>query len=52
MMEHRRLLVQCGAGTRLELLEVQQEGRKRMSAEAFRNGLRSGDNDILGVKAS
>jgi methionyl-tRNA formyltransferase len=50
--ERRRLLVQCGEGTRLELLEAQQEGRKRMSGEAFLNGLHSGDNDILGVKPS
>ncbi len=50
--ERKRLLAQCGAGARLELLEVQQEGRKRMSGEAFLNGLHIGDNDILGVKAS
>jgi methionyl-tRNA formyltransferase len=49
-VERKRLLVQCGAGTRLELIEVQQEGRKRMSAEAFLNGLHTGDNDILGVR--
>jgi methionyl-tRNA formyltransferase len=52
MVDRKRLLAQCGAGTRLELLEVQQEGRKRMSGEAFLNGLHLGDNDILGVKAS
>ena len=46
--ERRRLLAQCGANTRLELMEVQQEGRKRMSAEAFLNGLHPGENDILG----
>jgi methionyl-tRNA formyltransferase len=46
--ERRRLLVQCGANTRLELMEVQQEGRKRMSAEAFLNGVQPGENDILG----
>ncbi len=50
LVERKRLLVQCGGGTRLELIEVQQEGRKRMGAEAFLNGLHSGDNDILGVK--
>ena len=32
----------------LELLEVQLEGRKRMSAEAFANGQRITNNDILG----
>jgi len=46
--ERRRLMAQCGANTRLELTEVQQEGRKRMSAEAFLNGMHPGDNDILG----
>ncbi|MGA3028280.1 MAG: methionyl-tRNA formyltransferase [Bryobacteraceae bacterium] len=51
-VERRRLLAQCGVGTRLELLEVQQEGRKRMGAEAFLNGVHVGDNEILGVKAS
>ena len=50
--DRRRLLAQCGAGTRLEFIEVQQEGRRRMSGEAFLNGLRPGDNDILGVKES
>ena len=48
--DRKRLLVQCGAHTRLELIEVQQEGRKRMNGDAFLNGLHSGDNDILGVK--
>jgi methionyl-tRNA formyltransferase len=51
-VERRRLLAQCGVGTRLELLEVQQEGRKRMGAGAFLNGVHVGDNEILGVKAS
>jgi methionyl-tRNA formyltransferase len=31
----RRLLVTCGDGAALELVEVQLEGRKRLSAEAF-----------------
>jgi len=56
IVDRRRLLVQCGAATRLELLEVQPEGRKRMSAEAFLNGAkldrnRHGaldENDMLG----
>ena len=50
--DRKRLLAQCGNNTRLELLEVQQEGRKRMSGEAFLHGLHSGDNDILGAKPS
>jgi methionyl-tRNA formyltransferase len=40
--------VACGDGGVLELLEVQMEGRKRMSAEAFANGQRLSENDILG----
>jgi methionyl-tRNA formyltransferase len=42
-----RVLV-CGDGRMLELLEVQLEGRKRMSAEAFANGQRLSKNDVLG----
>lgn len=43
------LKVACGQGMMLELLEVQQEGRKRVSATDFRNGLRIVDNEILGA---
>jgi methionyl-tRNA formyltransferase len=45
----RRLLVSCGEGTALQLLEVQVEGRKRMPAEAFVNGHRLDENEILGA---
>jgi len=38
----------CGAGTALELLEVQMEGRNRVSAEAFANGQRLTDRDFMG----
>ena len=41
------LRVACGEGA-LELIEVQMEGRKRISAEAFANGQRIADGDILG----
>ena len=41
--------VSCGQGTVLELLEVQQEGRKRVSGTDFRNGLRIVENEILGA---
>jgi len=41
-------VVTCADGGMLELLEVQLEGRKRMSAEAFANGQRITNNDILG----
>jgi methionyl-tRNA formyltransferase len=41
--------VACGdGGGVLELLEVQLEGRKRMSGEAFANGQRPSENEILG----
>ena len=45
----RRLLVTCGEGSALELIEVQIEGRKRMPAEAFLNGHRLDENEVLGV---
>jgi methionyl-tRNA formyltransferase len=40
--------VSCGGHTTLELLEVQLEGRKRIDAKAFLNGLRLTDNETLG----
>jgi methionyl-tRNA formyltransferase len=43
-----RLLVACGENTALELEELQLEGRKRISAEAFRNGQRLTRDEILG----
>ncbi len=43
------VLVACGQGTVLELVEVQQEGRKRVSGMDFRNGLRIVENEILGA---
>lgn len=45
---HRRLFVSCGGGTALELIEVQQEGRKRVTAEAFVNGARITGEDRFG----
>lgn len=44
----RQLLVACGGGTTLELLEVQMEGRKKISAEAFLNGFHPLDNEVIG----
>jgi len=38
----------CGAGTALELLEVQLEGRKRVGAEDFLNGQRPRLDETLG----
>ena len=40
--------VASGDGTVLDILEVQLEGRKRMSAEAFANGQHLNANEILG----
>ena len=48
LISGRKLIVACGAGTALELLEVQLEGRKKMSGEAFANGQRLTENDVVG----
>ena len=50
--QKKRLLVGCGERTALELIEVQVEGRKRMSAEAFLNGQHLRDDEILGGKVA
>ena len=44
----RKLIAGCGGGTALELLEVQPEGRKRVSGESFANGARLLENEVLG----
>jgi methionyl-tRNA formyltransferase len=44
----RSLLVACGGGTALELEDLQLEGRKRITAEAFRNGQRLSQQEMLG----
>ena len=41
------LIVRCGSGA-LELLEVQLEGRKRISAADFANGQRLAENEDIG----
>ena len=46
----KRLLIDCGAKTTLEAIEVQIEGRKRMPAEAFLNGHRLDKNDTMGLQ--
>ncbi len=43
-----RLFVTCGGETSLELIELQLEGRKKMSAAAFLNGQHVSDNEVLG----
>jgi len=44
--------VSCGGGTTLELLEVQQEGRKRIDAKSFLNGAHLTDTETLGALKS
>jgi methionyl-tRNA formyltransferase len=44
----KRLRVACGGASGVELIEVQLEGRNRMSAEAFLNGQRVNENEVLG----
>jgi methionyl-tRNA formyltransferase len=46
----KRLVIDCGADTVLEAIEVQIEGRKRMAAEAFLNGHHLNENETLGVQ--
>jgi methionyl-tRNA formyltransferase len=46
----KRLMVACGESTVLEMIEVQTEGRKRMQVDAFLNGHRLADNEILGAE--
>jgi len=48
----KRLLIACGERTELELLEVQIEGRKRMSGTAFMNGHHLKDDEKLGVRGA
>ncbi len=43
------LIVGCGQHTSIELLEVQIEGKKRMTAENFSRGYRLSDRTILGT---
>ena len=45
---HKHLFVACGEDTALEILELQIQGRKRVSAEAFLAGHRLTDNELLG----
>ncbi|HLJ14855.1 MAG TPA: methionyl-tRNA formyltransferase [Bryobacteraceae bacterium] len=46
-----QVYVACGEGTALELLEIQLEGRKRITADAFRNGYPIAENERLGEQA-
>lgn len=47
--EQRRLLAACGGGEVLELLEVQVEGRKRVTGAEFLNGVRLEPGERLGL---
>lgn len=47
-----RIIVGCGAGTALELLEVQPEAKKRMSARDFLHGYRPRPGEHLGELAT
>jgi methionyl-tRNA formyltransferase len=50
--QKKRLLIACGGATTLEPIEVQVEGRKRMSVEAFLNGHQLRNDEMLGVKVA
>lgn len=47
-VEGSRLLVGCGGNTALDLLEIQIEGKRRMTAQEFINGYRLKTGDRLG----
>jgi methionyl-tRNA formyltransferase len=48
LVKDDRLFIGCGKSTALELLEVQPEGKKRISARDFVHGYRPGLNEKLG----
>lgn len=52
LQARNRLRVACGEGTAIEIIELQLEGRKRVSAAAFLNGQRLHDNERLGDPAN
>jgi methionyl-tRNA formyltransferase len=47
MRKSNRLLVACGEGGWLDLLELQMEGKRRMPVEAFLHGLSLADGDQM-----
>jgi len=47
-IEHGRLMAGCGGGTALELLQLQPEGKKRISASDFVHGYRPMPGERLG----
>jgi len=46
-----RVMVSCGFESSLELIEVQLEGKKKMSASDFLNGYRVDENELLEMSA-
>ena len=50
--DRKSILVACGEGTALELLDLQMQGRNRVDAASFRNGQRIVENERLGEIAS
>jgi methionyl-tRNA formyltransferase len=51
-IEDRKLIIACGSETALEIQELQLEGRKRVTAEAFVNGHRLAQDEMLGEKTN
>jgi methionyl-tRNA formyltransferase len=47
-VDRNRLFAACGEGGWLEILELQVEGRKRISAANFLNGQHIGENELFG----
>lgn len=45
--EGSRLMVNCGEASRLELIEIQMEGKKRLAARDFLNGVRLSPGEKL-----
>lgn len=52
LIEGRKLMAACGSNTALEIQDLQLEGRKRVSTEAFVNGHRLGSGEMLGEKTN
>ena len=48
LVDGERLIVGCGGGTALELIEVQVEGKKRMAAAEFLRGYQVKSGERLG----
>jgi methionyl-tRNA formyltransferase len=49
MVDGDSMMVGCGEGTVLELMEVQMEGKKRMSAAEFLRGYQVRSGERLGL---